>query len=217
MVVLLTGFLTLAGIGPFEPEAANASTASFTRSFTQGVATNASDLAAWRTYRESLTGSYQKLTLSTTAGRTVSVQSDTAVQELANTLRNWDTNATMIVRTIGSTVVTISGCGNGPEISIGNGQTGCSCSFDGVTFRPAIGNDNWGGTGGTCGQAAQTFTLTFEALAPSVTSFSTSTVSPTSTASAIVYSLNFASSISGLSNSDSVSYTHLTLPTNTEV
>ena len=42
-------------------------------------------------------------------------------------------------------------CGEGGEINVDTSI--CSCGGD-VTIRPCIGNHNWGGVGGTCGQSS---------------------------------------------------------------
>ena len=183
---------------------AYASAVTYSQAFTQNTSPSTTAANAWGTFRTSLTGNYSQITISSSLGPSITVTDATKVNNLAVTLKNWTSSSVQFSETIGSNVVTIGNCGNGPELTIGPAISTCNClnnpSY--ITVRPQIGNSNWGGSSTTCGAASQTLTVTFRIPVASVTSFSSAQSSPTKSSSAINYSLTFSDSVSGLTSSD---------------
>lgn len=194
--------------------AAEATTTTYSSYFTSNTAPTTTQASDWRTYLTSLTGTYTKITITSSAGGTISVTDATVVPTIATKLRTSTATGTASTSyTIGSYGIAVGTCGNDLEISIGGVGTGvCSCAASGVyTVRPGIGNGNWGGANNqTCSQntpaqgVSQTLTISFTEDAPSASTFSTSQASPTniSSGSTISYSLVLSQSVSDLATGD---------------
>jgi hypothetical protein len=187
-------------------ETAGANSVTYSESFTGNQAATTSAANSWATFRASLTGTYDQITISSSNGRSVTVTDSTKVQEIANRFRTWNNMTT--TWTIGSRVVTLGNCGDGPELTIGPTQSTCACysnlASDYFTVRPQIGNynSNWGGAGVTCSAASQSLTVVFRLQVATISQFSSSQVTPTSTSSPITFTLVFSLSVSGVSSSD---------------
>ena len=52
----------------------------------------------------------------------------------------------------------VGSCGYGGEITVG-GSGVCYCSYSGLSIRPCINNQNWGGGGTTCGAVGQELSI----------------------------------------------------------
>lgn len=183
---------------------AHATTTTYSQFFSAGsLSASSSQGLAWDSFRASLTGTYDRIEMSSTYNSFSLVLTDSVkVPQIATALKN----GTAINITIGSTIVSIGAC-NGVEFTAYSSNSTCSCpSAAGVfTLRPTIGNENWGGAGGaTCSGTNQTLTLSFTISSPTPTTFSTSQTSPTNISSSgdISYILTLSQSVSDLTASD---------------
>ncbi len=191
---------TLAWVTP----PAHATTTTYSQTFNAGVLSASSTQGlAWDSFRASLTGTYDKIVMSSTNNNfSLSLVSSSFVPQIATALKNGGSGNW----TINGKVVSVGMC-NGPELTVHTTNSTCSCPNDaGVfTLRPTIGNENWGGAGGaTCNGSTQTMTLTFTIDAPSASTFNTSQASPTNiaTGGVISYSLVLTQSVSDLAAGD---------------
>ena len=136
-------------------------TATFSQSFTQGVAPTTTIETAWNTFRASLTGTYTQFVWTSSNGNSITVSDPTLVQTLANGLKN----ASLTSVTINGVVWRVGiGCGTpkigGVAVEFSN-ISSCSASST-YALRPMINNQNWGGTNqSTINAPSQTITLTF--------------------------------------------------------
>ena len=135
--------------------------ATFSQTFTQGVAPTTAIELAWNAFRTGLTGTYTTFRFFSNLNPGVTVSDPTKVQLLANALRtttsttqningvNWLVGLSCGTPKIGGTAVEFSN----------NGSCSVSSTF---ALRPMINNSNWGGVSGTTVNApTQTITLTF--------------------------------------------------------
>jgi len=110
----------------------------------------------WRTFRESLNGTYDRITIRGTEDPVGVTCSGPAATSLCAAMRD---GGELTTECDGRTWVA-GGCGD--EISAGSERT-CQCKENAHTVRPCLGNQNWGGAGtGTCGAAAQTLEVICE-------------------------------------------------------
>lgn len=196
--------LLISGLQQVSTPTAQATTATYSQTFPAGTLSASSPQGlAWDTFRASLTGTYDKIVMTSSNNNfSLSLTSSTNVPAIATALRtggsgNW---------TISGKVVSVGSCG-GPEITVHTGNSICGCPNDpGVfTLRPTIGNLNWGGAGGaTCNASSQTMSLSFTVDSPSPTTFSTTQTSPTNiaTGSIISYDLIMSQSVTGMAAAD---------------
>ncbi|MBK6534025.1 MAG: hypothetical protein IPF99_31955 [Deltaproteobacteria bacterium] len=131
-------------------------TVTYSQSFATGV-TPAAQCTAWNTFRASLTGTYDRVTIrGSLDGVGVSCTGPSA-NTLCQALRN---NTVVSGLSCGGRTWNVGNCavsGYASEISA-NGDT-CNCS-SGYVVRPCIGNLNWGGVNGaTCNGAGQTMVV----------------------------------------------------------
>jgi hypothetical protein len=207
-LVLLSSGLTLVSA-----PSASASDATYSADLTSNVTPSSAQSSQWRTYLLSLTGTYSKIIISSSTGARITVTDPAVVPRIAEKLRTSAQAGTAAVTyIIGANTITVGTCVGELEISIGSGQTNCSCHASGFyTMRPGIGNGNWGGANNeTCSQnspstgVSQTLSITFTQDAPTVTTFSTTQTSPTniSTGSTISYSLAMSQSVTGMAAAD---------------
>jgi len=183
---------------------ANATTTSYSQQFVTGTLSASSPQGvAWNTFRAALTGTYDKIVMTSTNNNfSLSLTSSSSVPAIATALRNGTTGSW----TISGKTISVGSCG-GPEITVHTTGAMCSCTADAgiFTLRPTIGNQNWGGAGGaTCNAASQTLSITFTEDSPAVSVFSTSQTSPTniSTSGTISHSLVLSQSVTGLTAAD---------------
>lgn len=154
----------------------NINAQTYSETFTQGSTPTNDQCTTWGAFTNSLTGTYNTLTVSSTEGGTNIICTDaTAVNQIASAMSS-----------ITSTVVTCNGfdwsvgatscqtglsclpSGDAVELTVnptGSGVFNCSCQTWAFNIRPAIGNANWGGAGGvvsTCNAPSQTMTVSFD-------------------------------------------------------
>lgn len=137
------------------------STSVYEHDFPQGtVPTTDEQCVDYTEYTQGLTGRYFSVTLSGSNDENGITCNDAALAtELCNALSTRvpvDTMCNGVSWHVGE-CSTIDG--EPFEISAGT-NSACTCSGDGHTLRPCIGNDNWGGANGpSCGSPAQTLRL----------------------------------------------------------
>lgn len=143
----------------FVPAAQLQPPASFVRTFSDGSLAT-SQCTDFKAFLSGLVpGNYQNVTLLGTNdswGR--SCTDPIIVNILATNLRN---GTSYTSPPCGGHVWSVGNCEGQPEISAG--AQVCACSAVGYSFRPCIGNSNWGGVNTpTCGGPNQTMGLAFE-------------------------------------------------------
>jgi len=135
--------------------------ATFSQTFTQGVAPTTAIEIAWNAFRTGLTGTYTTFRFFSNLNPGTTVTDPTKVQLLANALRT-TTSTTQNINGV-NWLVGLS-CGTpkigGTAVEFSNNA---SCSVTSTfSLRPMINNANWGGVSGTTVNApTQTITLTF--------------------------------------------------------
>ena len=212
-LLLIVSFVIVNSFSVVISDQAKATTATYSSAFTNGVAATTAQASQWRSFLLSLTGTYSRITISSSTGASISVTDATIVPNIATALRTSAASSTgSTTYTIGVNKVVIGSCGSDLEISIGASVTLCNCIASGAyTVRPGIGadNPNWGGANNqTCSNGnngvSQTLTVSFSVDAPTASTFSTSQSSPTniSLATTTTYSLVMSQSITGLASAD---------------
>jgi hypothetical protein len=212
-LLLIVSFVIVNSFSVVISDQAKATTATYSSAFTNGVAATTAQASEWRSFLLSLTGTYSRITISSSTGASISVTDATIVPNIATALRTSGASSTgSTTYTIGVNKVVIGSCGSDLEISIGASVTLCNCIASGAyTVRPGIGagNPNWGGANNqTCSNGnngvSQTLTVSFSVDAPTASTFSTSQSSPTniSLATTTTYSLVMSQSVTGLASAD---------------
>ena len=212
-LLLIVSFVIVNSFSVVISDQAKATTATYSSAFTNGVAATTAQASEWRSFLLSLTGTYSRITISSSTGASISVTDATIVPNIATALRTSAASSTgSTTYTIGVNKVVIGSCGSDLEISIGASVTLCNCIASGAyTVRPGIGagNPNWGGANNqTCSNGnygvSQTLTVSFSVDAPTASTFSTSQSSPTniSLATTTTYSLVMSQSVTGLASAD---------------
>jgi len=212
-LLLIVSFVIVNSFSVVISDQAKATTATYSSAFTNGVAATTAQASQWRSFLLSLTGTYSRITISSSTGASISVTDATIVPNIATALRTSAASSTgSTTYTIGVNKVVIGSCGSDLEISIGASVTLCNCIASGAyTVRPGIGanNSNWGGANNqTCSMGnngvSQTLTVSFSVDAPTASTFSTSQSSPTniSLATTTTYSLVMSQSVTGLASAD---------------
>jgi|GEM_PF-6499442 len=127
----------------------------YSESFTQYVSSDESgpQCVAWEDFRDSLTGTYDKITIRGTQDMTGLSCLGATADDICHALQNREAGSW----SCDGHTWNIGGCGystNG-EINVDGGM--CSCLFGAPTVRPCIGNSNWGGVNSqTCDGVDQT-------------------------------------------------------------
>jgi len=212
-LLLIVSFVIVNSFSVVISDQAKATTATYSSAFTNGVPATTAQASEWRSFLLSLTGTYSKITISSSTGASISVTDATIVPNIATALRTSAATGTAeTTYTIGANKVVIGSCGSDLEISIGASVLLCRCIASGAyTVRPGIGgnNANWGGANNqTCSGSnsgvSQTLTVSFTVDAPTASTFSTSQSSPTniSLATTTTYSLVMSQSVTGLASAD---------------
>lgn len=149
----------------FQVSAPIVTSTTFSRLFTGGAAPGSTIENAWTAFRQSLTGTYTTMLISSSLGASITV-TDSKVQNIANALRTATTGTDFSVVIGANTWRVIQGCVAGTadanSIYLTN-DAACSCGgANRYTVRPMIKNANWGGVNSSsCGQPTQTITVTF--------------------------------------------------------
>ncbi|MFN5919985.1 MAG: hypothetical protein ACK45I_01660, partial [Bacteroidota bacterium] len=155
VTVLLTGCILSSRAQTFTYQ-------SLSQSFTQGVASSATQCSDFEAWRATLTRSdYAILKIRSNLTTFEAVCSTASVvQSIANALRTSPAVPTSVQTfTDGPNTWTIGAC-NGIEVSMNAGNCACFTGTGNGTFRSCIVNLNWGGVNGvTCNAPSQTLTI----------------------------------------------------------
>ena len=130
--------------------------ATFTGSFTQNQDGEAF-CPAWNTFRASLTGTYNTITVSGSRNVTGYTCTGATANAICQALRA----GTAVTHSCGGRDWNIGQCGAGITLAVGI-NTPCTCGVFPATVRPCInvGNSNWGGLDSeTCGGPSQTLSV----------------------------------------------------------
>jgi hypothetical protein len=116
----------------------------------------------WQTFCTSLTSTYSRLTLKGTNNQTgITCNNPTIVNGIARALR---TQTAYSAIHNGMKWGAYLGCGTPGNFVLAvtaDGNDGCMCTSGVYTFRPCIGNQNWGGIGNECNSGTQVITIEF--------------------------------------------------------
>ncbi len=126
---------------------------SYSENFTAGtLSSSSSQCTNWNHFRDSLNGNYSSIRINGSNDSIGKICSGSAATELCNALKS----GTPTSSECGGTTWRVGTCG-GIELSAStSGICTCDAAF---TVRPCIGNQNWGGIGGSCGSNTQSLSV----------------------------------------------------------